>query len=46
MATGRLYVISQPNLVAEMQRIPKKISLWVIEAPFTARLGGMSKGKC
>ncbi|MCJ1394809.1 hypothetical protein MMC18_007689 [Xylographa bjoerkii] len=43
MAGGRIYVLNSPELVLSVQRLPKRMSFWFIEANFTAKLGGMSK---
>ena len=42
MLNGQVYVVNSPELVLAVQRHPKTVSFWFIEAKFTAILGGMS----
>lgn len=43
MPGGRIYVVTSPELAICLQRQPKLISFWYIEAKFTAKLGGLSE---
>lgn len=43
MPGGRVYVINSPDLVLAVQRQPKKVSFWFIEATFAVGMGGLSK---
>lgn len=38
-----MYMVNSPKLVKSLQRHPKIVSFWYVEAKFTAMLGGMSK---
>lgn len=42
MPGGRMYVVNSPDLVNSIQRQPRIVSFWFIEAVFTAKLGMMS----
>ena len=42
MPGGQLYVVNSPELVLSVQRHPKTLSFWFIEAKFSAILGGLS----
>ena len=43
MPRGRVYVINSPDLVLAVQRQPKKLSFWFLEATFTVGMAGLSK---
>ena len=43
MPGGRVYVINSPDLVLAVQRQPKTVSFWFIEATFAVGMGGLSK---
>jgi hypothetical protein len=43
MLGSLVHIISAPELMSTLQRRPKAISLWIIEATFTCRLGGVSR---
>ena len=43
MLNSQVYVVNSPELVLAVQRHPKTVSFWFIEAKFTAILGGMSR---
>lgn len=43
MPGGRLYVVNSPDLVISVQRQPRMLSFWYLEAKFTTVLGGLSK---
>ena len=38
-----MYVVNSPNIVRAVERQPKTISFWYVEAKATSRIGGMSK---
>lgn len=40
---GRVYIINSPALVLAVQRQPKKLSFWAVEATFAVGLAGLSK---
>ena len=40
---GRIYVVNSVDILQSIQRLPKKLSFWFIEANFGATLAGMSK---
>ena len=42
MGGSQLYVVNSPDLVLSLQKQPKVVSFWYIEARFTAKLAGMS----
>ncbi len=42
MPAGKLYVVSDPNLILALQRMPKAVSFWPIAARLTANLAGFS----
>ncbi|KAH6665540.1 cytochrome P450 [Halenospora varia] len=42
MPTGRLYIINSPELILAVQKQPKKLSFWHVEATFAERLAGLS----
>ena len=42
MPAGRAYVVTDPNIVAETQKLPKSFSLGPMRAKFTAQLAGLS----
>lgn len=43
MPGGKVYVINSPDLVLAVQRQPKKLSFWSLEATFTVGMAGLSK---
>jgi hypothetical protein len=43
MVGGRLYVVTDPNLIATVQRHYKELSFWFLEGAFTVKLGGLTK---
>jgi hypothetical protein len=42
MPGGRVYIINSPELVLAVQRVPKKLSFWHVEATFAVRMAGLS----
>ena len=46
MLNSQVYVVNSPELVLAVQRHPKTVSFWFIEAKFTGILSGMSRGAC
>ncbi|OCL05802.1 cytochrome P450 [Glonium stellatum] len=42
MPGGRLYIINSPELILAVQKQPRTLSFWFIEASVTKRLGGIS----
>lgn len=42
MPAGRIYVVNSPSYIAQLQRVPRVISFWYIEASVTGALGGLS----
>lgn len=43
MFGGKVHVISSPELMNSLHRMPKTVSFWFMEAQFTVLLGGFSK---
>lgn len=43
MPSGRVYIVNSPDLVLSVQKLPKKLSFWFVEAIFAVRMGGVSK---
>lgn len=43
MPRGKVYVINSPDLVLAVQKQPKKLSFWFLEATFTVGMAGLSK---
>ena len=43
MPGGKVYVINSPDLVLAVQKQPKKLSFWFLEATFTVGMAGLSK---
>lgn len=43
MFGGRLYVVTDPNFVATIQRHYKALSFWFLEGAFTVKLGALSE---
>ncbi|KAL8784395.1 MAG: hypothetical protein Q9213_003995 [Squamulea squamosa] len=44
MPSGRVYIVNSPDLAIAVQKHPKKLSFWFIEATFATRVAGLSKG--
>ncbi|KAM3083783.1 hypothetical protein ACMFMF_001148 [Clarireedia jacksonii] len=42
MPSGRVYIINSPELVLAVQRVPKKLSFWHVEATFAVKMAGLS----
>ncbi|KAF7502305.1 hypothetical protein GJ744_006148 [Endocarpon pusillum] len=40
---GRIYIVNSVDVLQLIQRLPKKLSFWFIEAKFGAKLAGLSK---
>lgn len=43
MFGGSVYVVSSPELMHALHRLPRVVSFWFIEGKFTAELAGMSQ---
>lgn len=43
MPGGRVYIVNSPDLVLAVQKQPKKLSFWFIEATFATGMAGLSK---
>lgn len=41
MPGGRVYVINSPSLILALQKVPKKLSFWHVEATFTVGMAGL-----
>jgi len=39
---GRLYVVTSPELIAAVQKQPRTLTFWFIQATLTQRLGGIT----
>jgi hypothetical protein len=42
MPGGRIYVVNSPDVISQMQKQPRELSFWYIEAALTKNLGGIS----
>lgn len=42
MPGGRIYIVNSPDLISTIQKQPRVLSFWFIEASFTKNLGGIS----
>ncbi len=42
MPGGRLYVVNSPEVIGAIQKVPRVLSFWFIEATLTKNLGGIS----
>lgn len=43
MFGGKVHIVSSPELMHSLHKVPKAVSFWFMEAQFTTLLGGMSK---
>ena len=43
MFGGKVHIVSSPDLMNSLHRMPKVVSFWFMEAKFTVLLGGFSK---
>lgn len=43
MPSGRVYIVNSPELALSVQKHPKKLSFWFIEATFATGMAGLSK---
>lgn len=43
MPEGKVYVVTDPGLVSNIQKASKSLSFWAMEAKFTVQLAGLSK---
>jgi hypothetical protein len=42
MPAGRLYIVNSPELISAVQKQPRILTFWFIQATLTQRLGGIS----
>jgi len=42
MPGGRIYVVNSPDVIGAIQKVPRVLSFWFIEASLTKNLGGIS----
>jgi len=43
MPQKRVYIINSPELAVALQKVPQKLSFWLVEAIFTVGMAGLSK---
>ncbi|KAF2679173.1 cytochrome P450 [Lentithecium fluviatile CBS 122367] len=43
MPGGRIYIVNSPDYISTIQKVPRVLSFWFIEASLTKNLGGISK---
>jgi len=43
MPAGRMYIVNSPDYISSIQKVPRVLSFWFIEASVTKHLSGTSK---